>query len=417
MKKSSFRRLIALLTALALLCALAACGGKTPAGTDETTTEGTQNLANVPTGLWALTYIGNENGEYVEEFNVVEGFDGKPVNFMEIATLDYGEISYFDLDENGEGVLREYSKDPRSVKFDAEKLTFDDGTEIPYVRDGDRLWYEDEPGFFCVMLNVTQAEYERILRGAYDCKLLKDAQIGDLVALGTYDTAPGNDKTEVIKWRVIDKDGDKLLILCDQLIDSFCYHNEEKGGVLETMSWQDSTVRAFLNGDFLTCCFTEEEIALIETTHLKNEGLNDVLENLWRNVEDKGEATYSELKDQDLPDGPETDDKVFLLSVDEVLKYFGDETAPDPDQSEDNYPFSVIDTYPKAIAYVTKAVQDNHEGYYDRETNGGAWMTRTLSVGSHRNTLVTYVSGSGHFFNYFTNTPMFIRPAMWVRAE
>ena len=416
MKKTSFRRLIALLLALTLLAALSACGGKTP--TEEPDTSGAaEDLGNVPTGLWALTYLGNENGEYVEEFNVVDGFDGNPVNFMEIATLDYGEISYFDLDENGEGLLHEYSKDPRPVKFDSEKLTFDDGTEIPYVRDGDRLWYESEPGFFCVMLNVNELEFDRILRGAYDCKLLEDAEVGDLVALGTYDTAPGNDKTEALKWRVIDKDGDKLLILCDQLIDSFCYHNEETGGVPDTMSWQDSTVRAFLNGDFLTECFAEEEIARIETTHLKNEALQDQLEYLWRNVEDKGDATYSELKNQDLPDGPETDDKVFLLSVDEVLKYFGDEMAPDPDQSEENYPFSVIDTYPKAIAYVTKAVQDLHQGYYDRVTNGGAWMTRTLSVGSHRNTLVTYVSGSGHFFNYFTNTPMFIRPAMWVRAE
>lgn len=90
----------------------------------------------------------------------------------------------------------------------------------------------------------------------------------------------------------------------------------------------------------------------------------------------------------------------------------------DPDQSDDNYPFNVIDIYPNAVAYVTKSVQDNGSGYYDLETLGGAWMTRTLSSAHADNgQMVTYISGTGHVFNYFTYTPMFIRPAVWIKVK
>ena len=44
----------------------------------------------------------------------------------------------------------------------------------------------------------------------------------------------------------------------------------------------------------------------------------------------------------------------------------------------------------------------------------GDVLARYFRLNGYR---VVYVSGSGHFFNYFTNTPMFIRPAVWVRAE
>ena len=406
---------LALLLSLALLLTLAACGGKTPAPEKDETTVPAEP-ADVPAGVWVIRYLGNENGEFVEEFNMVEDFYGNPIELLELSTLEFGEASYFRLNEEGEGTWTDFSKEPVEIRLDGENIYLPEDVVKPYRREGDRLWFESEPGFYTVMENVSEDYLQKVLRGAWDTVELENAQVGDLVALGTYDTAPGNDKTEALKWRVIDKDGDRLLLLCDKLIDSFAYDNQSKDASLNDVTWEKSSLRAFLNGDFLTADFTEDEIALIETTHLVNKAENDLLNEIWAGLEDKGEATYSELHRQDVADAPDTDDRVFLLSVADVMKYFGDETAVDEDQSEENYPFSHLTIYPKAIAKITKAVQDNGDGYYDRETFGGAWMTRAVSRGSHGNPCVVYVSGSGHIFNYFTYASMFIRPAMWVKV-
>lgn len=75
-----------------------------------------------------------------------------------------------------------------------------------------------------------------------------------------------------------------------------------------------------------------------------------------------------------MPD-PDTDDKIFLLSLEEVLKYFPGEEEP----IDTEYPFSTLNTSKSRTAYVTKAVNDNGKGYYNSKTLGGCWMTRTLS--------------------------------------
>ncbi len=410
------KKYIALLLAALMVFTLFACGkNNAPAEPPEDDTTAAADTADVPTGIWVIRYLGNENGEYVEEFNMVEDFYGNPINLLEMSTVEFGEAAYFRLDDTGKGTYTNFSEAPVEITLNGEKILFADGTEIPYRREGDRLWFESEPGFFQVMQNMSEAQLNKVLRGAWDTEPLETAEVGQLVALGTYDTAPGNDKTEALKWRVLERSGDTMLLLCDRLIDSFAYDNTSKEKGLNDVTWETSTVRAFLNGDFLTECFTEDEIAMMQTTHLENKAENELLNSVWAGLQDKGDATYSELHEQNVADGAPTDDKMFLLSVEEGLKYFGDETAQDEDQSEENYPFSALTVYPKAIAYVTKAVEDNGSGYYEHTTGGGAWMTRTVSRGSHGNPCVAYFSGGGHIFNYFTYAAMFIRPAVWIK--
>lgn len=419
MRKHLLTVAVALAVAFALF-ALPACGGggsnsdNSGAGGSGSGSGAQPQPVDVPTGIWVIRYLGNAAGEYVEEFNMMEDFYGRQVNLLEFATVTYGQAAWFDLDATGHGTFTNFTQEPVEVTFDGSAITFADGTTIPYTRDGDRLWFEEEPGFFMILEKVSAQELAKVLSGAWDCVPLEKAQVGDLVALGTYETAPGNDRLEPLKWRVIDKQGDRLLLLCEKLIDSFAYNTDPTQSNNPSLTWENSSLRAFLNGDFLTTCFTADEAALIQVTHLTNPASCDLLNTIWGSLEDKGSATYSELHRQSLPDGPETDDKVFLLSLEEVLHYMGGTVLPSDDPSESNYPFSELDVYPEAIAQVTLAVDDNGSGYYDRQTMAGAWMTRTLSLGSHQNMCVVYIAGSGQVFNYFTYASMFIRPAMWV---
>lgn len=406
------KKLFVVLLSFLMAATLYGCGPREGGSSNDRKEETT-----LPSGIWVLRYIGNDNGEYVEEFNLTQDFYGNTINIIEMATVDYGEISYIELNENGEGTYYSMGgRDPASISFTADKVT-KDGVEKEYKREGNRLWFpEDDPVFNEVFENVSEELLEKIKRGAYDCVDFDKAEIGDLVAIGEYEMSPGNDRKEPIKWRVLDKDGDRLFVLCDKLIDSFSYNHNPDQTNLDAVTWENSSIRAFLNdpAGFLSC-FNEDELAMMEMTHNENKAANEELLKYWGSFEDVGEATYSDLAKQNKADEADTDDKVFLLSFQEVEKYFGAASEPsiDPD-----YPFSSMPRNEKWIAYVTKAVQDNGSGYFDSRTAAGAWMTRTLSRANEKfGNEVTYISSDGQVFNYFTYVPLFIRPAMWIKIK
>ena len=389
---------------------LSGCGKNENSNNDEIKKE-------IPSGLWALRYVGNEKGEYVEEFNMVEDFYGRPVNFMEMMTVDYGEVSYMELDEEGKGTYYGVgSRGNMDVSFKEDTFMLGD-EEKTYTKYGNKLWFEDGEGYYSVYEKVSAELLEKIKKGAYDCVDFSSAEIGDLVVLGEYDTAPGNDRNEVLKWRVIDKDGDKLLLLCDKLIDSFSFNYNPDQTNLDSVTWENCSLRAFLNDPqgFLSM-FTDEEVNMMQVTHLENKAANEELLKYWGDFHDIDERkTYSDLAKQHATDGPDTDDKVFLLSFTEVEKYFGEASEPSVD---DEYPFSDMPRNSKWVATVTKTVEDNGQGYYNRETLGGAWLTRTLSTAHDYNGMMaTYISGDGQVFNYFTYVPLFIRPAVWIKTK
>lgn len=376
-----------------------------------------EETIKVPTGIWVLRYIGDENGEYVEEFNMMEMYNGMKINIIEHMIINYGETVYLNLDENGKGIFSDFTMETSNVSFDEEKITYDDGTTKPYVIKDGKLIFVDEQNFYFVFENVSEETLNKIKAGAIDCVDLDKAEVGDLIALGQYDIAPGNDKLEPIKWRVLDKQGDRLFVLCDQLIDSYAYNTNPNQTDLDSVTWENSTVRVFLNSPegFLSM-FSEEELALIETTHLENKEANDRLNYYWGNLYDVDGATYSDMGKQNRHDDPETDDKVFLLSLDELEKYFGEASEPSPDDND--YPFSELLSNPKWKAKVTLAVSDNGTGYFDRDTLYGEWMLRTLSSAhSNNGQMTTYVSRDGQLYNYFTYASLFIRPAMWIKVK
>lgn len=112
---------------------------------------------------------------------------------------------------------------------------------------------------------------------------------------------------EPIRWRVLENQGDSLLLLADNALD--CQEYSSKS---ERLTWSNTPIRSWLNaydgsqnafgadysdlGGFVTYAFTEQEKEAIQTTDLKTQ------DNHIYNV----------------PGGPDTSDKVFLLSVQDV---------------------------------------------------------------------------------------------------
>lgn len=114
------------------------------------------------------------------------------------------------------------------------------------------------------------------------------AQVGDIIEFGTIENEP-------IEWEVVDTKGDRILVVsCEGLFSDF--YNMHQG----MCTWESCTLRSDLNSDYYDLWFTEEEKEKIFETHLEN----------------PDNTLYG------TDGGHTTRDRLFILSVDEVLKYF-----------------------------------------------------------------------------------------------
>ena len=136
---------------------------------------------------------------------------------------------------------------------------------------------------------IAKAKYEQIL--------IRNAAVGDKIIFGTYeqdnDTSNG---AEDIEWLVLAKENNKILVISDKVLDAKQYNNE-----INT-TWEQCSLRKWLNDSFLNTAFSKKERALIQSTTVSA---------------DKN-PKYSTNP------GNATTDKVFLLSINEVYKYFND---------------------------------------------------------------------------------------------
>jgi len=102
-------------------------------------------------------------------------------------------------------------------------------------------------------------------------------------------------------WRVLDTQSDKVFLLSEYILEFKEYCSEEYANrIYSSVTWEKCTLRSYLNNEFLNKFSQLDKSRIIETT-VKNS------HNLWYGT--RG--------------GRDTIDKVFLLSVDEVEKYLG----------------------------------------------------------------------------------------------
>ena len=126
-------------------------------------------------------------------------------------------------------------------------------------------------------------------------------QVGEYITFGSYeqDNDTSNGKEE-IEWLVLDKQGDKILVISRYALDCKRYNEE-----LTYVTWEGCTLRGWLNDEFINSAFTSSERARIPTVTV----------------------TADENPDYDTDPGNDTQDKVFLLSIAEANEYFDSDAA------------------------------------------------------------------------------------------
>lgn len=215
----------------------------------------------------------------------------------------------------------------------------------------------------------------------YTVVSLKDAKAGDVVVFGSYEqNANASDGKEPLEWLVLAKDGGSLLVITLYAVEHMQFHSS-----LSAVTWETSAVRTFLNGEFLNKAFAEEEKAKIRQTTVVAE------------------------KNPDYPNsrpGSDTEDKVFLLNVQEMALYFKDKS------DAICAPTATVVASSNVFSHTKKAWYSGHDYLC-------SWWLR--SPGMFKDLYVSYVDHSGNVSGggqvYVEGTDLCVRPAMWITGE
>ena len=199
---------------------------------------------------------------------------------------------------------------------------------------------------------------------------IKNAKVGDIVYFGTYeqDNDTTNDK-ENIEWLVLAKENNRVLVISDKALDCRAY----QANSVSYVTWEKCSLRKWLNNDFFSTAFSDDEKAMIPTVTVsadKNPKYNT----------NPGNATK---------------DKVFLLSIVEAEKYFSSDSARQ--------------CSPTDYAVANGASESNDNICW--------WWLRSSGVNQD---YAAFVYSNGNIFEdgyYILNSHRAVRPAMWITID
>lgn len=211
--------------------------------------------------------------------------------------------------------------------------------------------------------------------GSNDQDDASSVRTGDILRFGHYEQdGLRSNGTEEIEWLVLDVQDGKALLLSHYALDSQPY-NMTYGSV----TWEDCTLRNWLNSTFLETAFTEEERASIMLTEADN-----------------GSAQNNH--DWSVKGCKNTDDRVFLLSYADTDRYF-------------DAPSACICTPTNYAISMGADVRTLDDGI----TEAGWWWLRSPGETS---TQASFVNFDGtRYTNRVGNGYLSVRPALWIDLE
>ena len=211
------------------------------------------------------------------------------------------------------------------------------------------------------------------IRPLYVEALLRSAQAGDIVVLGTYEQ-DGREKNgaEDIEWLVLAEEDGRLLAVSRFALDCLPYNTE-----YVDVTWAESTLRVWLNGEFTDTAFAPEDLERIPAV----------------TVAAGGNPGYS------VRYGSAAEDRVFLLSLAEAEEHF------DSDEAR------------KCVPTAYAAARGANAITADRTADGSNacdWWLRSPGYAQNIGSLV-WATGHVDSFGYLVDhKEVGVRPALWI---
>ena len=175
-------------------------------------------------------------------------------------------------------------------------------------------------------------------------------EIGNRFYYGNYNGLP-------LQWTVIDSSDEGIMVITTDAVDVIPYND-----IREDITWEDCSLRQWLNSDFYNAAFSEEEASRIMLTDVNAD------ENPYYDTES----------------GNSTQDKIYLLSVVEAETYFDSDEA-------------------RICNYEDEACW---------------WWLRSPGCGQHRASMVCVDGTIGHAYGFFVDSSFeCVRPVMWITVD
>ncbi len=214
-----------------------------------------------------------------------------------------------------------------------------------------------------------------------------EEQTFEVVTFGSYEQDGDTSSTEAIEWYVLDEQDGKTLLISKYVLDAVAFSDVDEGvtwggtspRATTDVEWADSSLREWLNSEFLESAFSDEErSAIVSTTN------TDTKSNVAR--------SGAEGSDSSIQVATESTDSVFLLSITEARTYFNNSAARV--------------AYPTQYAIdqgVYTGVTSGSDGEIDEDLSGAAiWWLRTTGYYAGYTSVVTddgYIHGDGYRIN------------------
>ena len=202
---------------------------------------------------------------------------------------------------------------------------------------------------------------------------MEDLKPGALISFGGFE------------WRLLALQGKRALLITESMIEQRPYHD-----AYVDITWAECSLRKYLNGVFWER-FSEADQSRIVPVLNKNP------DNQWYGT--KG--------------GENTQDKIFLLDLEEVCTYFGD--------SRDKL------IYPKKNQRYWFERKDENNGYRMARRQGEGWSWWWLRSPGRVNVKAVYIHGDGNIGIQGNNILKGnigdgrciggVRPALWIKLE
>ena len=212
--------------------------------------------------------------------------------------------------------------------------------------------------FYFAFIAVYLVFFIQTYRGKMFAVELEEEKVYEFVDFGGY------------KWRVLDVQDERTLLLMENIWDFRPYHNER-----EEITWERSYLRQILNNEFYYSFPQADREKIIKTSV-------STPNNHWFRTDG----------------GADTEDYVFLLSLEEIVNYLGDSGQFGIRQIPRNH------------------ISDQYNGArraYDLTGNIEFWWSRSPGNDANRASNVTH-GGGVNMFGIIVSNGGGVRPALWL---
>ena len=222
---------------------------------------------------------------------------------------------------------------------------------------------------------------------AREPKIAPYKAVGEYVTFGSYTQTNSRTEKAPIEWLILDYDeaNNRAFLLSRYGLDAMQYNNQRWADI----TWENCSLRSWLNNDFLNNAFSADEQSAILTTYVDNS-------------QNQGYNGYN------TDSGNNTQDMIFLLSYAEASEYLG----------VTKYDKENVKARVGLTAYASAQGADTFSWHDEKTSDGtpaGWWWLRSSGYDQRRAALV---ASDGTLDSHdATDTDISVRPALWLDLD